>query len=62
MKHRNHIKAGVNSCELTEHFLNNVRSHNFDNDITITRTEQIREDYLTTDWKKELLHDREMFW
>ena len=62
MKHGNHIKTGVNSCELTEHFLHNARSHNFDDGITITGTEQIREDYLTIDWKKELLHDREMFW
>ena len=31
--HRNHITKGVNSCELTEHFLLNVRSHNFDNEV-----------------------------
>ena len=60
--HRNHIKKGVNSCELTEHFLHNVRSHNFDNDVTITVIEQIRKDYLTIDRKKELLRNREMFW
>ena len=34
--HRNHMKRGVGSCELTEHFLHNSRSHNFDNDVTIT--------------------------
>ena len=60
--HRNHIKKGVNSCELTEHFLHNVRSHNFDNDVTITVIEQIRKDHLTIDRKKELLRNREMFW
>ena len=27
--HRNHIKRGVNSCELSEHFLHNSRSHDF---------------------------------
>ena len=55
--HRNHIKEGVNS----EHFLHNVRSHNFDNDVTITVIGQIRKDYLTIDRKKELLRNREMF-
>ena len=60
--HRNHIKKEVNSCELTEHFLHNVRSHNFDNDVTITVIEQIRKYYLTIDRKKELLRNREMFW
>ena len=59
--HRNHIKKGVNSCELTEHFLNNVRSYNFNNDVTITAIEQITKDYLATDRKKELLRKREMF-
>ena len=29
--HRNHIKKGVNSCELTEHFLHNIRSQNIEN-------------------------------
>ena len=42
------------------HFLHNVRSHNFDNDVTITVIEQIRKDYLTIDRKKELLRNREM--
>ena len=60
--HRNHIKKQVNSCELTEHFLHNVRSHNFENDVTITVIEQIRKDHLTIDRKKELLRNREMFW
>ena len=60
--HRNHIRKGVNSCELTEHFLHNVRSHNFENDVTITVIEQIRKDHLTFDRKKELLRNREMFW
>ena len=34
--HRNHIKTGVNSCKLLEHFLHNSRSHDFSKDITIT--------------------------
>ena len=45
--HGNHIKNEVNSCELTEHFLHNVRSHNFENDVTITVIEQIRKGHLT---------------
>ncbi|XP_044170201.1 uncharacterized protein LOC122954255 [Acropora millepora] len=60
--HRNHIKKGVNSCKLTEHFLHNVRSHNFDNDVTIAVIEQVRKDYLTIERKKGLLRNREMFW
>ena len=60
--HRNHIKKGLNSYELTEHFLHNVRSHNFDNDVTITVIEQIRKDHFTIDRKKELLRNKEMFW
>ena len=30
--HRNHIKSKLSSCELTEHFLHNTRTHNCDND------------------------------
>ena len=60
--HGNHIKKEVNSCELTEHFLHNVRSHNFENDVTITVIEQIRKDHLTINRKKELLRNRQMFW
>ena len=36
--HRNHIKKGISSCELTEHFLHNKRTHNFDNNFIITIT------------------------
>ena len=39
--HRNHIRRGVNSCELSEHFLHNRRSHDFGKDVTITIIEQI---------------------
>ena len=60
--HRNHIKKGVNSCELTEHFLHNTRTHDFDNNVTITIIEQIKKDHLDTDRKKEVLRDREIFW
>ena len=30
--HRNHIKRGFSDCKLTEHFLHNSRTNNFDND------------------------------
>lgn len=61
--HRNHIKTAVNSCELTDHFLQNQRSHSFDRDIAITLIEQIRKrDTMTKDRKKELLCAREIFW
>ena len=40
--HRNHIKRGISSCELTKHFLHNKRTHSFDNIASITITEQIR--------------------
>jgi len=33
--HRNHVKKGVSSWELTEHFLHNTGTHNFDNDAMI---------------------------
>ena len=60
--HRNHIKKGVSSCELTEHFLHNKRTHDFNNNVTITIIEQIRKDHLETDKKKEVLREREIFW
>ena len=60
--HRNNIKKGVSSCELTEHFLHNKRTHDFDNNATITIIEQIRKDHLETDKKKEVLREREIFW
>ena len=40
--HKNHIKKGVSSCELTEHFLHNKQTHKFDNNMIITIIEQIR--------------------
>ena len=60
--HRNHVKTAVNSCELTEHFLQNRRSHSFDNDIGVTVIEQIRKMEMTKDSRKELLRVREIFW
>ena len=69
--HRNKIKNGVSSCELTEHFLHNTQIHDFDNNFTITVIEQIKkdkletdkkkEDNLETDKKKEVLREREIF-
>ena len=35
--HRNHIKRGVNSCELSEHFLHNSRCHDFSKDQAADR-------------------------
>ena len=60
--HRNHIKRGVNNCELSEHFLLNSRSHDFTKDVTITIIEQIKQSYITTKQKKEILRAREIFW
>ena len=51
----------MSSCELTEHFLHNTRTHDFDN-VTITIIEQIKKDHLETDKKKEVLREREIFW
>ena len=52
----------MSSCELTEHFLHNKRTHDFNNNVTITIIEQIRKDHLETDKKKEVLREREIFW
>ena len=60
--HRNHIKSKVSSCELTEHFLQNTRTHNFDNDVVITIIEQIKRSDMLIERKKELLRRRERFW
>ena len=59
--HRNHIKIGVSSCELTEHFLQNTRSHNFDNDVIITVIEQIKRSEMDIERKKEILRTREIY-
>ena len=48
--HRNHIKKGISSCELTENFLHNKRTHNFDNNVIITK--QIRKDNISNEQKK----------
>ena len=50
--HRNHIKRGVNSCKLSEHFLQNSRSHDFGKDVTITIIEQIKWSNMTIERKK----------
>ena len=59
--YRNHIKKGVNSCELTEHFPHNRRSHDFDKDVIITIIEQIKRSNMTIERKKEILRAREIF-
>ena len=60
--HRNHIKKGISSCELMEHFLHNKQTHNFDNNMIITIIEQIRKDNISNEQKKDLLRHREIFW
>ena len=60
--HRNHIKKGVSSCKLTEHFLHNTGTHNFDNDAIITITEQIIQNDMAIERKKEILCTEEIFW
>ena len=42
--------------------LHNIKSHNFENDVTIAVIEKIRKDHFAIDLKKELLFNREMFW
>ena len=60
--HRSHIKSGINSCELSEHFLQNKTSHTFEKDTSITVIEQLRKQTMTTEQKKQLLRAREEFW
>ena len=50
------------SCELSEHFLHNSRSHDFGKDVTITIIEQIKRSNMTIERKKEILRAREIFW
>ena len=50
--HRNHIKRGVNSYELSELFLHDSRSHDFGQDVTITIIEQIKQSKLEKDFGK----------
>ena len=59
--HRNHIKKVFCSCEIMEHFLLNPRTHNFDNDVTITIIEQMKRIDMTVPRKKELLRKRKYF-
>ena len=60
--HRNHIRAEINSCELTEHFLQNRRSHSFEKDVSIIVIEQIRKRTMPIEQKKELLSTHEKYW
>ena len=57
-----HIKNSVNSCELSEYFLHNRRTHDFENDVTITLIEQIPKEHLEVNAKKDLLRRREILW
>ena len=52
--HRNHIKKAFCNCEITEHFLLNPRTHNFDNDVTITIIDQITRIDMTVERKREI--------
>ena len=58
----NHIEKASCSCEITEHFLLNPRTHNFHNDITITIIKQIKRTDMTVELKKELPRKGEIFW
>ena len=49
-------------CELSEHFLHNRRTHDFEKDVTITLIEQIRKEHLELIAKRDLLRRREIFW
>lgn len=46
---------------LNRYFLHNIRSHNIENDITITFFE-IGKDHFAIERKKELLCNRKLFW
>ena len=61
-KRRNQIRKVISSCELTEHFLHDKRTHNFDNNVIITIIEQIRKDNISNEQKKDLPRHREIFW
>ena len=52
----------MSSCELTEHFLHNTRTHDIDNHVTITIIEQIKKEHLETDKKKVVHREREILW
>ena len=60
--HGNHIKRGFSGCELTEHFLHNFRTHNFDRDTKITIIEDIKQHEMHIERKKEIPRTREVFW
>ena len=59
--HKNHIKWGVNSCELSEHFLHNSRSHDVSEDITIVIIEQIKRSNMTIQRKKKYSEPEKYF-
>ena len=59
--HRNHIKRGINSCELSEHFLHNSRSHDFSKDVTITIIEQIQRSNMTIERQKKRYSEAEKY-
>ena len=49
--HRSHIRTSKNNCKLSEHFLYNRRTRNFENDVTITLIEQKRKEHRETNMK-----------
>ena len=60
--HRSHFKRGFRGWELTEQFLHNSRTHNFDRDTKITIIEEIKRYEMHIKRKKEILCTREVFW
>ena len=60
--HRNHSKRGFSDWGLTEHFLHNSRTHNFDRDTKITKIEEIKWHEMYIEQKKKILCTRRVFW
>jgi len=59
--HRSHIKNKIKSCEIAEHFIDNL-DHNFEDDIKVTAIEKLKNEELDDDRKKHILKNRETFW
>lgn len=56
------LREGFSSCELTEHFLHNSRTHKFDRDTKITIIEEIKQHLMHIERMKEIFRTREVFW
>ena len=47
---------------LSTFYITQLRTHNFDNDVIITIIEQIKQNDMAIERKKEILRTREIFW